>query len=75
MNPTTLLIVQALLKYGPSLARELVLLFQKSAPTAADWEVIFKIAETPLEDPDVASIPPKTTTITTVTTTAPAPTP
>lgn len=52
-------IAMALVKYGPELARALVALFQKTAPTAADWEVVFALAEKPLEDPDVAGIPPK----------------
>ncbi len=51
MDPQlAILIAQLLLKYGPGVAREITLLFQKKAPTAADWEKVFALAETSYDD-------------------------
>jgi len=47
---TTLLIAEALLKYGPGLARGLADLFSKPAPTLEDWEKVFALAEKPYSD-------------------------
>lgn len=40
-----LLIGQALMKYGPDVARQIQLLFTKTNPTAADWEAVFALSE------------------------------
>lgn len=45
-----ILITQALLRYGPEAARELVTLFSKPAPTLADWELVFAKAEKSYDD-------------------------
>lgn len=46
MNPALMqLILQVLLKYGPTVAREIILLFQKPAPTMEDWNKVFDLAE------------------------------
>ena len=46
MKPeVAILIVQALLSYGPGVARSLVEIFQKQEITAADWEGVFAKAE------------------------------
>ena len=45
-----ILIAQALLKYGPVLARELVLLFSKETFTLEDWETVFKVSTKSYED-------------------------
>ena len=50
MNPTTVFIVQALLKYGPALASALVEIFQKETPTREDWDKVFALAEKSYED-------------------------
>lgn len=45
MNPTTILIIEALIKYGPTIGakvREFVT--RKDAPTAEEWEALFKEA-------------------------------
>lgn len=44
-----ILIAQALIKYGPTVARELTLLFKKDKPTAEDWDRVFTLAETPYD--------------------------
>mgnify|MGYP001608700759 CR=1 FL=1 len=44
MSPTALLIVQALLTYGPTLARELQSLFaQQRDPTQEEWDKLFAL--------------------------------
>lgn len=45
-----MIIALAVVKYGPALGRALYDLFHKTNPTREDFEVIFKIAETPYED-------------------------
>jgi len=50
MNPVTLLIAEALIKYGPSLAMALVELFQKQEVTREDWIALFKLTEKSYED-------------------------
>jgi len=51
MNPATLLIIEALLKYGPVLATSLVELLSKdTAPTKEEWIAVFKLAEKSYED-------------------------
>lgn len=47
---TALLIAEALIKYGPTLARGLAELFAKPAPTLEDWEKVFKLAEKSYDD-------------------------
>jgi hypothetical protein len=45
------LILEALLRYGPEFARQLVTLFSKTTPpNAAEWEVLFKLAEKSYDD-------------------------
>lgn len=44
------IIAMALVKYGPTLARGLLEIFQKDAPTTEDWERVFALAEKPYED-------------------------
>lgn len=44
LNPTTQFIVEALIKYGPGLAKELVAIFQKADPTPDDWDKVFATA-------------------------------
>ena len=43
--PQALLIAELLLKYGPTVAREIVNLFAVAAPTPGDWEKVFSLAE------------------------------
>ena len=50
MNSAALIIAEALLKFGPALARGLMELFAKPEPTAADWEKIFQLAEKSYEE-------------------------
>lgn len=50
MNPTTLLIIEAFLRYGPSTARAIAGLFQKESPTIEDWEKLFSTTEKSYED-------------------------
>ena len=45
-----ILIGQALIKYGPSLARELMLLFSKKEITNEDWNKIFELSEKSYND-------------------------
>ena len=45
-----LLIAQLLLKYGPDVARGVSDIFKKDAPTAEDWEKVFKMAEKSYEE-------------------------
>ncbi len=44
-----ILIAQALIKYGPTVARELTLLFKKDKPTQDDWEKVFALSEKPYD--------------------------
>jgi hypothetical protein len=46
----SLFILEALLKYGPTVAREIVALFQKNPPTISDWEQIFAACEKSYDD-------------------------
>ena len=42
MNPTVLLIVQALIQYGPEAAKAIQALFaQTTPPTQAQWDALF----------------------------------
>lgn len=50
LSPITQFIIEALIKYGPGLARELVAIFQKQDPTPADWDKVFLAAEKSYED-------------------------
>jgi len=50
MNPLALIIAEALVKYGPTLALALVDLFQKQEITRDDWLKIFALAEKSYED-------------------------
>ena len=50
MNTTAILIVQSLIKYGPEVARAIAAIFQKSDPTPAEWEAVFKLAEKSYDD-------------------------
>lgn len=52
MSPAIiLLIAEALLKYGPALARQYHALFTKTTPpTDAEWEALFKLAEKSYDD-------------------------
>jgi hypothetical protein len=50
MNPTVIIIAEALMKYGPSVARALVEIFKKDDPTAEDWEKVFALAEKSYDD-------------------------
>lgn len=46
MNPTTTeLIIQALLRYGPDVAKAIYALFTNPAPTQADWDALWVIAQ------------------------------
>ena len=45
---TALLIAQFAILYGVPAAQELVALFSKPNPTPADWDVVWKKAQTPL---------------------------
>ena len=47
---TAILIAQALLKYGPAVARGIAELFEKPNPTLADWEKVFVLAEKSYDD-------------------------
>jgi hypothetical protein len=50
MDPLTItLIIQAMLRFGPAVARELVALFSKKEITQADWDSIFAKAEKPYD--------------------------
>lgn len=44
------LVVQALIKYGPDVARAVKELFDKDNPTAADWERVFLTASKSYEE-------------------------
>jgi hypothetical protein len=46
----TVLIITALLKYGPSLAREIHALFTVESPTKEQWEKVFITAEKSYDD-------------------------
>lgn len=50
MNPATLLIAEALIKYGPALAKALIAIFKKDNPTEADWNALFAVAEKSYDD-------------------------
>lgn len=45
-NETAKFILQALIKYGPDTARQLIAIFKKDAITDEDWEKVFVAAET-----------------------------
>jgi len=45
-DETAKFILQALIKYGPGTARELLAIFKKDVITDEDWEKVFLAAET-----------------------------
>jgi len=45
---TTLLLLNALVKYGPTVTRALVAIFHKADPTEQDWLDVLNIIDTPL---------------------------
>lgn len=49
MNPAALIIAEALVKYGPTVAREISAIFRTEAPTDEQWDRVFKLAEKPYE--------------------------
>lgn len=44
------IIASALIKYGPAAAKALYEIFTKPAPTDADWNKVFDLAEKSYED-------------------------
>jgi hypothetical protein len=44
---TTILIAQALVKYGPEVAEGLARLFEVRKPTLEEWGVVFELARKP----------------------------
>lgn len=44
------LIISALVKYGPTVAREIQLLFTKENPTQEDWDKVFSLAAKSYEE-------------------------
>jgi hypothetical protein len=56
MNTTALLILEALIKYGPSVARSIANLVAVENPTREQWEAVFAQAEKPY---DAYVMPPK----------------
>ena len=51
MSQTTIFIIEALLKYGPGLARQLVKIFSRQTdPTLDEWEALFVAADKPYAD-------------------------
>jgi hypothetical protein len=44
------LIVELMLRYGPSLARAVQQIFQKQNPTQADWDAVFALADKSYDD-------------------------
>ena len=47
---TIIIIGQALIKYGPEVARQITVLFGKKEVTLEDWEAVFKTAEKSYDD-------------------------
>jgi hypothetical protein len=47
---TAIIIAQALIKYGPEVARQLAILFGQKEVTLADWEKVFVLAEKSYDD-------------------------
>lgn len=45
-----LIIAEALVKYGPTVARAIAEIFEKKTPTLQDWEKVFALAEKSYED-------------------------
>jgi hypothetical protein len=45
-----MLIVELMLRYGPSLARAVQQIFQKQNPTQADWDAVFALADKSYDD-------------------------
>ena len=59
MDPVTIsLIVGALIRYGPSLAREIQLLFTKKEVTQEDWDKVFSLAEKSYDSYVAPIVPP-----------------
>ena len=52
MSQTTLFVIEALLKYGPALARQLLDLLRKDTdPTIEEWDALFaRVADKSYED-------------------------
>lgn len=46
MNPTAVLIVEALVRYGPAVAKSVKEILEKPAPTQADWDALFAKVKT-----------------------------
>ena len=61
---TALLVGSLLLKYGPDLAKEFMLLVQKKDPTADDWQKVFDLAKEPWVDAKPDEIAPPGLTVT-----------
>lgn len=53
-----LLVGQLLLRFGPDLAKEFVLLTQKNNPTPEDWQKVFDLAKEPWIDAKPSEIIP-----------------
>ena len=49
MNPIPILILEAFVKYGPTVARAISDLFKKEVITSDDWDKVFALAEKPYE--------------------------
>ena len=50
MNPTiAVLILEAFVKYGPTVARAITDIFKKEVITSDDWNKVFDLAEKPYE--------------------------
>jgi hypothetical protein len=47
VNATVLIIIQALLQYGPAAAAAIQKILSNPAPTQADWDAVFAVAQTP----------------------------
>lgn len=50
MNAIAPLILEALIHYGPTVARAINELFRKENITAEDWDKVFALAEKPYAD-------------------------
>ena len=50
MNAIAPLILEALVKYGPTVARAITDLFRKENITLEDWDKVFALAEKPYAD-------------------------
>ncbi len=57
MSPTALLILEALVKYGPTVARSIANLVKVENPTTEQWEAVFKQAEKSYESYIAPTLP------------------